>query len=167
MIALYKGKSIVSRLIRWRTWSEYSHAAWVCEDGTILDAWQKGGVRHVANISVGHKPGTPVEFFTLYLTPMQRGMIECFLKRQVGKKYDWHGVLKFISRRKTTADQQKKWFCSELISAAFNHARRPLLVRIRDEQVSPGLLAISPLLKRKSIVYTRGKGREPDREQTS
>ena len=158
LVALYRGTSVVSRLIRWRTWSDYSHAAWVCEDGTVLDAWQKGGVRHVANISIGHKPGTPVEFFQADLTPREIGRIKAFLRKQVGKKYDWHGVLKFISRRRTTADQQKKWFCSELISAAFAYADCRLLVRIRDEQVSPGLLSFSPLLKRHS--WTRTKGDE-------
>lgn len=156
MIALYRGKSVVSRLIRWRTWSDYSHAAWLCLDGTVLDAWQKGGVRHVANISVGHKPNTPVEFFSVDITPAERIRIEKFLRDQVGKKYDFHGVLKFISRRKTTHDQQRKWFCSELVSAAFNRIGHPLLARIRDEQVSPGLLAISPLLHRHSWTKTNG-----------
>lgn len=156
LVALYRGKSLISRMIRWRSWSDYSHAAWVCADGTVLDAWQKGGVRHVANISVGHKPGTPVELFNADLSPAQIHRIELFLKAQLGKKYDWHGVLKFISRRRTTHDQQKKWFCSELISAAFRHVGHPLLARIRDEQVSPGLLSFSPLLSRHSWPRTRG-----------
>ena len=43
MIALYKGTSALSRIIRWRTWSDYTHAAWVFQDGSVIEEW-KGGV---------------------------------------------------------------------------------------------------------------------------
>lgn len=39
-IALYQGKSAISRLIRWQTRSQYSHAAFLLDDGSVIEAWQ-------------------------------------------------------------------------------------------------------------------------------
>lgn len=151
MIALYKGTSFLSRLIRWFTWSEYSHAAWLCEDGSVIEAWQGGGVRHVASLGAQHKAGTPVDMFFVYghgdnlLTTCQRNAVENFLLEQVGEKYDYLGILGFLSRKRMEAHDA--WFCSELIFKALNHAGIYPLLRTPACKVSPGLLAISPLLK--------------------
>jgi hypothetical protein len=39
-IALYQGKSLISRAIRWQTRSQYSHAAFLLDDGSLIEAWQ-------------------------------------------------------------------------------------------------------------------------------
>src|SRR5215469_1941664 len=39
-IALYQGKSLISLLIRWQTRSRYSHAAFLLDDGSVIEAWQ-------------------------------------------------------------------------------------------------------------------------------
>src|SRR5579871_6249457 len=39
-IALYQGKSPISLLIRWQTRSRYSHAAFLLDDGSVIEAWQ-------------------------------------------------------------------------------------------------------------------------------
>ena len=39
-IALYQGKSLISLLIRWQTRSQYSHAAFLLDDGSVIEAWQ-------------------------------------------------------------------------------------------------------------------------------
>lgn len=38
-IALYQGKSFISRLIRWQTRSRYSHAAFLLDNGNVIEAW--------------------------------------------------------------------------------------------------------------------------------
>jgi uncharacterized protein YycO len=143
MIALYKGKSALSRAIRWRTWSEYSHAAWVLDDGSVIEAW-KDGVRHVLNIQSQHTPGTEVDLFTLNLTTAQKWAIQDFLIRQVGKPYDYGAILGFLTRAKS--ENPEKWFCSELIFAACQSAGIELLKRIPAWKVSPGLLSVSAFL---------------------
>ncbi|HBA86323.1 MAG TPA: hypothetical protein DCZ95_19760 [Verrucomicrobia bacterium] len=143
MIALYKGKSTLSRAIRWRTWSEYSHAAWVLDDGSVIEAW-KGGVRHVRNMATQHTPGTDVDLFTLNLTVAQKWAIQDFLIRQVGKPYDYGAILGFMTRAKS--ENSEKWFCSELIFAACQSAGVELLKRIPAWKVSPGLLSVSACL---------------------
>ena len=143
MIALYKGTSILSRLIRWRTWSEYSHAAWVFPDGSVIEAW-KGGVTHAPSILAGHAPDTEVHLFTLDLTTEQRWAIQDFLIAQIGKPYDYAGILGFLTASKT--ENPGRWFCSELIFAACKSARIELLRRVPAWKVPPGLLAYAPAL---------------------
>ena len=123
MIALYKGTSALSRLIRWRTWSEYSHAAWVFPDGSVIEAW-KGGVTHAPSILAGHVPDTEVHLFTLDLTADQRWAIQDFLIAQIGKPYDYTAILGLGLRRDW--QEEDAWFCSELVAWAFQHAGEPL-----------------------------------------
>jgi hypothetical protein len=144
MIALYKGTSLISKLIRWRTWSDYSHAAWIRDNGEVIEAWTDGVCKR-SSIHVGHTPGTKIELFTVELTLTQKMNLECFLDRQIGKSYDWRGIGKFISRR--DGNNQDRWFCSELVAAAFKHAGVPLLLRIPVYKIDPGMLSYSPLLQ--------------------
>ena len=143
MIALYKGTSALSRLIRWRTWSDYSHAAWVFPDHSVIEAW-KGGVTHAPGILAGHAADTEVHLFALDLTIEQRWAIQDFLIRQIGKPYDYAGILGFLAAAKT--ENPNRWFCSELIFAACKRAGIDLLKRVPACKVSPGLIALSPAL---------------------
>ena len=144
MIGLYKGTSMISTLIKWRTWSEYSHVSWINEDGSVIEAWTDG-VCQRKSIHEAHRPGTQIDIFDVKMSLEQKARIKLFLKGEIGKKYDYRGVMKFISRR--SGDNQDRWFCSELIAAAFNFADVPLLVRIPVYKIYPGLLAYSPLLR--------------------
>lgn len=147
MIALYRGKSLPSRLIRWRTWSPYSHAAYLAADGSVYEAWAICGVSHNATIGTRHTPGTYVDVFDLKepATDAQRREIEAFLLSECGKGYDYRGVLGFMSRRDKAQDPTR-WFCSELIFTAYQRAGVKLFERIEPHRVDPGLLQISPLL---------------------
>lgn len=152
MIALYKGTSLVSRLIRWATWSEYSHASWI--DGIHeYEAWHtrgerfKSGVRCVIGLGAGHSLGTVVDIYQVpELTVEQAQEIRLFLISQIGKRYDLRGVLGFISRR-DSAQYQDRWFCSELVFTALLRVGLPLLSNVPAHRVSPGMLALSPRLR--------------------
>jgi len=142
--ALYKGTSAMSKAIRWLNWSEYSHAALICRDGKVIEAWTQGGVRQVESLSDRHNPGTPVDVFCVPALTNDEAMdVETFCRSQIGKRYDWRGVFHFITRRPERPDDQEAWFCSELLAAAFAYARRPLLARIQAWKVYPGMLAHS------------------------
>lgn len=60
-VAVYSGRSPVSRAIRFRTWSEYSHAALVLRDNTVIEALPGRGVVHHPDIRQFHRPGTCIE----------------------------------------------------------------------------------------------------------
>ena len=152
MIALYRGRSWISKAIRWQTRSVYSHAAWVMADGSVIEAWQSG-VRHVANLSVAHTPETVVDLFSIpNMIDHYRDHVEDWLISQLGKGYDYRGVLRFLTRRQGT--NPDRWFCSELVAEACNQKWLPLLRRIKSSSVSPGCLSYSPYLLYEKTITT-------------
>ena len=155
MIALYRGKSLASRLIRACNWSDYSHAAWVDEQagGRTWEAWRKG-VTCARDISENHTPGTTVELYHVPMTHEARLRVRDFLLSQQGKGYDWSGALSFITRPRRRQNNQDRWFCSELVFEAFRAGGINLLMRIPAHKVYPGLLAYSPLLAHVKTVQT-------------
>jgi uncharacterized protein YycO len=138
MIALYRGVSLLSRAIRTFTRTDYSHAAWVCEDGTCFEAWHPGGVRHRHSPYAGHTPGTLIDFYSVAgLDAETRFAVHAFLRREVGEPYDIGGVLRFVTRRR--AANPDAWFCSELVVEALNHAGLKTL-RAAPHELAPGHL---------------------------
>lgn len=152
MIFLYKGISPLSKAIRFRTrissWLPdelaYSHAAWATSDTTVIEAW-KDGVRE-APFDQDHRPGTVVDLYHIPLSSEQVEGINDFLRAQVGKKYDWLGILGFIVRS-DRAHRKTTWFCSELIAEAFDLIGKPLLARCPPHRMLPGMIALSPFLQ--------------------
>jgi uncharacterized protein YycO len=145
LIGQYYGTSLVSRLIRWRTWSDISHtAAFVGATGDeVIEAWE-GSVRR-QSWKVGHASGTRIEIYRVPCTLDQRREFYNFLSGQIGKPYDYSGILGFMLRAKT--ESKDSWFCSELVFSAARAAGIDLLSRIEPYQVSPGDLNVSPLLE--------------------
>lgn len=156
MIALYKGKSIwPSRIIEFINWSDYSHASFVhAVTGVCVEAWP-GGVQASPNFGTIHTKGTSVDFFRVIgATTEQESEAYCYMLDQVGKKYDYMGVLHFITRKE--GNNQKRWFCSELVFKAYQKAGINLLERIHPDKVYPGMLAYSPRLEYVCTKKTKG-----------
>lgn len=146
-ILLYRGKSWVSKLIRFQTRSVYSHASLYVPKIGNFEAWHKGGVRCTDSPSVGHTPGTPVDAFRVTMAQVHAEQIIQFVQGQVGKDYDFRSVFRFLTRRPEHPTDKNKWFCSELVFAAFEHGGIKLLERIEPWAVSPAILSYSPYLK--------------------
>lgn len=156
MILLYRGISPLSRTIRFRTrvisWlppsCDYSHVAWELDDASVIEAWKKGGVRHVPTFAADHTPGTSVDVFEVRCPrPHLRTNIELFLLSQVGKRYDTAGILGFVARQ-DNMQRKDRWFCSELIASAFSRSKMPLLARLEPHRMLPGMIVLSPFLER-------------------
>jgi hypothetical protein len=97
-------------------------------------------------------PGDFVASAPIELEPDERARMISFLDAQVGKRYDWASVLRFVSRRKTDPFQAtRRWFCSELAHAAWTVGTGIPLLRLPSSEISPGLLAASPFLIRRSV----------------
>ncbi|HUQ94200.1 MAG TPA: YiiX/YebB-like N1pC/P60 family cysteine hydrolase [Bryobacteraceae bacterium] len=145
-ILLFKGRGFLSKLIQWQTRGRFSHAAIMMRDGSIVEAWQGKGVR--------------VQFLTDYsnverfvipsMTDAQWDKAIAYAMSQVGKKYDYWAIIRFISR--TAMPENDHWFCSELVIAALNHADVFPFVRMPASEISPGLLHVSPLLVPKPLL---------------
>jgi uncharacterized protein YycO len=139
-ILLFRGRGLISSLIRWQTRGEYSHAALLMPDGRIIESWQGDGVR-IKTLAdwVG------VDAYTVVgMTDEQWERAFEFARSQLGRGYDYWAIVRFISRDKMP--ENERWFCSELVFAALAHARVAALARIEPWAVSPGLLNLSPLL---------------------
>lgn len=157
MLLQYIGTSFFpSKLIMWfSTWGlkRYSHSAWsFCEikDGMLVgdtseyEAWQRGGVSHVPEIGFNHTKGTRIDLYVLDdpLTNEEANKGLEFLTAQLHKKYDYHGIIGFLLRRKF--DRDDRWFCSELVFAFLIACGRVLLRNIAPYQVSPQILPMCP-----------------------
>lgn len=163
MIALYRGVSFTSRLIRFFNWSDYSHASWIDMNLAEYEAWQNGGVQVVGHWGANHTPGTLVDMLHIYLTKGEEQGLQEFFISQAGKKYDLAGVLGFVFRN-DKIQKRNKWFCSELVSAGFKAIKKPLLSRIPDHKVSPAMLCYSPLLKECGQMIVQAR-KESDHEE--
>lgn len=151
-INLHRPDSLTGRVISFVTRSPYSH--------TSIDV-RGGRYEALLGIGVTHRYAADdpsiAEVCTIDLTGEQETELEQFLLEQISKPYDLKAVLQFLAVLRLIAgdnphevqEARKKrgrWFCSELIFAALQHVGVQLLERIEPWQVSPGLLALSPLI---------------------
>jgi len=142
-ILLFKGKTVISRFIRWQTRSPYSHAALLLDDGrSIIESVEGAGVRE--RFLTEDDAGGFDAFMVPGLSPTQAAAVISFARAQLGRKYDYWAIIRFIDRERMP--ENDRWFCSELVFQAFDQAGVKLLVRIDSWAVSPGMLALSPLL---------------------
>lgn len=160
LFGLYQGRSLVSRAIKFRTWSKYSHVSSIHPDGSVVEAWVKSAVvRRTLRPSQGHTPGTVIDCFAW--PELTKGEVEAlheFYVAQVGKPYDFLGALGFLRRQHLGAPGHdgRSWFCSELAFMGSIVIRKPLLMRIPAWKVYPGMFELSPRLEYVGKIITGG-----------
>lgn len=141
------GKGFISKAIRQVTWSPFSHVEFVVPEG-YLGAHFKDGVQ-IRPEGYDHKGMTAEIFGTVECDHHVADKVLEFAYNQVGKKYDTGAIWGILSHRDIFDDE--KWFCSELVCAAFHQAGLPLLNLSKVNRVTPGMLLISP-----HVVYDIG-----------
>lgn len=152
LVSLHRGSAFASKLIQWQTRSAYSHAGILLPDGRFVESREGHGVRVVRGLQMAHHE--QVDLFEVQVTETQADEIDQFLTEQDGKPYDWTMVARFVSRRQANRESAGKWFCSELVFAAFQQAGVILLRDTQPWECSPGLLARSPVLKVRQLNIT-------------
>lgn len=155
-LLFFRGTSWVSEAIKGFHRGDYSHVGLLTPQGSIIESWYKGGVQENLLAHAPHTPGTVVDVYRVReeLVYIDHGRLLGWLRGEVGKGYDWKGVVRFLFR--SSRDDKKRWFCSELIAAAFVDQGRPLLFT-EAHLVSPSVLAWSPLLVYERSFATGGK----------
>lgn len=154
LMGAYRGKSRMSRTIKFATCSKYSHVSHI--EAKVLDGRMVGplweiesvggmGVCKVQYPGYNHTPGTRVDLFRLKqpLTDEQHEKLVKGLHAELGKKYDWWGIIGFLLRAKI--NDPAEWFCSELLHAKYGYAGLWIQERIASSKVSPERMVNSPL----------------------
>lgn len=130
---------LVSALIRDKTWCDYSHVEFVLDDGSTLGAHFDGGV---AIRPADYSKFTKLQLFVIPCTPEQKEAILYFANFQLGKPYDTEAIAGMVAHRDWS--DEGKWFCSELVTAAFHYGGLPL-IRVPDnvDRITPRDLLLS------------------------
>lgn len=119
-----------SILLRAALWSGWSHCALVDGDD-IIEAAAFHGVRRR---SLHALLSDSSRFAILDIPVKSPAAIIAAAHSQIGKPYDWAGVLGIATRRRWQEDDA--WFCSELIAWAFAQGGNPL-VRVPAWRITP------------------------------
>lgn len=116
-------RTLGSVLIRWFTWSAWSHVAVTFDGHTIIDATLKhGGVKlHGWREFMDEYPDRMLVNVAL---PDEEAA-HAWLLAQLGKRYDWTALVGLVMRSRRWADPSA-WFCSELVAAAIAAGGLPL-----------------------------------------
>jgi len=142
-VLLFKGGDPISWLVMKQSRSIYSHVALLIP-GTneCIESYPGPGVRRR---KLTAKDFARIDIYDVQgMTPERWAIALAFAQYQIGKKYDWWSVLRFVSKR--TALENDRWFCSELVHKSLAEAGVRLLERIPSAEVAPAHIAISPLL---------------------
>lgn len=139
MKVLYaKSSTLVSWAVRADTWSSCSHVALLESDGEhVIEARFPQGVQRV----------------TLAAFTADNGFVWCreipckdeaaalaWAASQIGQPYDWSALAGFVMHRDWASTG--KWFCSELVAAAFDKGGSPLFNMDCLNRVTPEHMVI-------------------------
>lgn len=147
-IYLFKNKGLVPSLIKFQTRSQYTHAA-IEIDGFLYESVFKGVVKTELSAALEHYKKVKYDKFECIWPALENNKKEVknFLEMQVGKKYDFTMLFRFLTREQATRKSKNRWFCSELVFAAINKFV-PILKNIEPWAVSPGMISYSPYLRK-------------------
>lgn len=172
-VLMYRGKSLVSRLIRFSTRSKYSHAGlavWWNKRLMVMEAVGKGVIVTPLSANVAHYEGS-VEWFTSTqeIPEVDRVKLVQFAQQELGKEYDtWKlvlfGLFILLGKNVETRDKlmrEKKLFCSYYVAQAYNAIGRDLKQNVSDRFMTPDDVASSSLLTRMGVLRKRSKPGRP------
>ena len=126
-----------SHFIRWFTWSRYSHVEFVTSSG-YLGALLNGGV--LIRPFDYCKPVTEL-VLKCTTTPSISAKIINFATYQLFKPYNTQGIFDFATH--DSAIEQRSWFCSQLVAAAFYNGGYPLFRGDKFYKLTPRDIELS------------------------
>lgn len=124
-----------SALIRARSWCNYSHTAFVLDDGTLFGALFTGVQKH--------SPSSYTTRTKRYGVNAPQSVLDRALSQE-GKSYDWTADFGIIFHRDW--HEEDSWQCAELVAWAFWAEGYPLLRADHLNRIMPADLLLSPYL---------------------
>ena len=165
-VLMYRGRSPLSRLVRWVTRSPYSHAglaSWWNDRLMVMEAVGRGVVVTLLSDNVGTYNGR-VEWFSCVtpINPSTREAMIRFAQAELGKEYGtWNALLlglRLLFKRgieqRDTLRRERRLFCSHYVAQVYNVAGMDLAEGISDRFMSPGDIARATLLRRVAVLKT-------------
>ena len=122
-------------LIRVGTWSEWGHCGILFEhegEVRVIDTRPFHGVKERTLAEYLHNT-TKYQFKEVEVPDAAKGI--AWARAQVGKSYDWGGVISFAVHRDWSEDD--RWFCSELAEGAIQAAGRDRFIENSVRRISP------------------------------
>lgn len=113
----YRGKRIFSKIIQWRTFSEFSHCS-VEIDWWIYEAIEGKWVRRVEALKT--PPKSLVHTIEKTITAKQYMKANEWFEKQLWKPYDYIWLLAFVWLPKRRKNNEKFW-CSEYLCVWCEH----------------------------------------------
>lgn len=133
--------SMASRVVRIATFSWCSHVSIICPDNTVIESIPSAGV-----VKTPYKTRiNQSSRFEIYQVDADEQKTIAYAESQLGKPYDWAGILGWGLRRDWQEDDA--WFCNELVAKSLLEAGTPV-VNSELYRITPRDLLISPLLER-------------------
>jgi uncharacterized protein YycO len=151
-VLLFRGRGLASLAIRWRTRSPYSHVGLVFRFADHVYCLEAvgSGVRLILVSEVLRRYHGGIDYYAvMQATEVERQGAIAFCMAQLGRLYDKPGIWRFLVAilfgRTPAVREDRSWFCSELVAAAYRRQGRPL-TPLRVAYTSPADLALSPEL---------------------
>jgi hypothetical protein len=143
-----------SRVIRWLTGGDYSHAAICTRVGLLVEAtFSSKGVGGVARANIMRVVADAPETLRLLRlqpgVPRRREIAEKAAARaewMISREYWFDGVKGFL-RSKIPTNEKQAFFCSHLVAQAYREAGLELLPGVPSEKTAPSAFQESTLLE--------------------
>lgn len=136
----------IAAIVRFVTWSEFSHCDFVLPDGTLLGSqWKEKDGNGVQIRQPNYEKFSRTERYTVDVPIVKYTNIMAWAKSQVGKPYDSTAIFGILAHRDWKEDDS--WFCSEFVAAAFEQAGLHL-VNEKLNRITPQTLIQSPYLQK-------------------
>lgn len=117
-IILCKGNSIISKIIKWFTNSDYSHVAMVISD----DGMHLYHTNYNMSTKLTHMMYSKGDYDVYrVIGEYDHKLLHRFMRENIGNKYDLTDIFKIIIRINTD-DMDREYICSELIRKAYSYS---------------------------------------------
>lgn len=152
-VLMFKGQSWLSKIIKWRTQSDYSHAGivvWWNDRLMVLEAIGQGVLARPISYNLNHYSGD-IEYFrpSREIATETRTLMAQFAQAQLGKKYASRRLVGFFfkllfNRPMQSHDNESaagRYFCSEYVADIYAKHGLDLDIERSSGYTSPDRLA--------------------------